>query len=141
MAELKTKQNDGSVDDLLDAVPDPQKAADARVVLGMMQEATGGLATLWGSNIVGFGRYHYTYASGREGDWFLCGFSPRKANLTLYIMPGFSAYEDLLGRLGKHKTGKSCLYIKRLSDVDVDVLRELVEASVVSMRQRYPECE
>ena len=93
---------------------------------------------MWGPGIVGFGQYHYRYESGREGDWFLTGFSPRKANLTLYIMAGFERYEDLMSRLGPHKTGKSCLYVKRLPDLDKGVLRELVEASVAHMRRTHP---
>ena len=94
-----------------------------------MAEETGEPPRMWGASIVGFGSYHYAYASGREGDWMALGFSPRKANLTLYLMDGFGGYGELLDRLGKHSTGKSCLYIKRLSDVDVDVLREMVRRS------------
>jgi hypothetical protein len=90
---------------------------------------------MWGDSIVGFGSYHYRYASGREGDWFVTGFSPRKQNLTLYIMAGFDNYDHLLQNLGKHKTGKSCLYIKRLEDVDLDTLRELVSQSVQHMNE------
>ena len=98
-----------------------------------MEEVTGEKAVMWGDSIVGFGTYHYVYASGREGDWPVTGFAPRKQALTLYIMSGFDQYDELLARLGKHSTGKSCLYIKRLSDVDVDVLRELVAESVAHM--------
>ena len=95
-----------------------------------MKEVTGSRPKMWGDSIVGFGSCHYKYASGREGDWFVAGFSPRKANLTLYIMAGFSRYKELLAKLGRHKTGKSCLYIKRLADIDLAILRQLVEDSV-----------
>lgn len=93
---------------------------------------------MWGSSIVGFGSYHYQYASGREGDWPIVGFSPRKQNLTLYIMNGFDRYESLLARLGKHKTGKSCLYLNKLEDVDLQLLRELIQESVAYMKNKYP---
>lgn len=134
MAELKTKVNDASVEAFLSAVPDEKKRADAFRVLAIMREETGEEPQMWGDSIVGFGTYHYKYASGREGDWPLTGFSPRKASLTLYITPGFDRYEDLLARLGKFTTGKSCLYVKRLSDVDEATLRELVRQSVEVMR-------
>lgn len=134
MAELKTKPNSGDVEAFLNAVEDKQKRADSFAVLDLMQEVTGAPAKMWGDSIVGFGEYSYRYASGREGDWMLVGFSPRKANLTLYIMSGFEQYDALLAKLGKHKTGKSCLYIKRLSDVDTAVLRELVQKSVAHMQ-------
>lgn len=104
----------------------------------MMREATGARAKMWGSSIVGFGQYHYKYESGREGDFMITGFSPRKNALTLYIMAGFSGYESIMKQLGSFKTGKSCLYIKRLSDVDEKVLRRLIEASVKYMRKKYP---
>ena len=130
MAELKTKQTSQSVDEFLSAVADEQRRKDSRTVLRIMKEVTGEKPKMWGSSIVGFGSYHYKYASGREGHWFLTGFSPRKQNLTLYIMAGFSRYNELLRKLGKHKIGKSCLYIKRLDDIDIDVLTELVEQSV-----------
>lgn len=130
MAELKTKKNDGDVDAFLDAIEDGRKQADAKRIREIMAEVTADRGTMWGDSIVGFGTYHYRYASGREGDWFKVGFSPRKQNLTLYIMSGFDRYEGLLERLGKHSTGKSCLYVKRLDDVDVDVLKELVAGSV-----------
>ncbi len=138
MAQLKTQKNEGDVSAFLDGIEDDVRREDCRVVAALMAEVVGAPATMWGASIVGFGSYHYTYASGREGDWFEAGFSPRKTSLTLYIMPGFSAYDDLMARLGKHKTGKSCLYIKKLADVDMDVLRELVTASVKEIRERYP---
>lgn len=134
MAELKTQPTDSSITDFLDSVEDEQKRADAYAIMELMREVTGETPQMWGDSIVGFGSYHYVYESGREGDWFLVGFSPRKRNLTLYIMSGFDEYDGLLDRLGKHSTGKSCLYVKRLSDVDEDALRELVQKSVQHMR-------
>jgi hypothetical protein len=134
LAELKTKENDGDVEAFLSTIEDTRKQADCRKLVTIMQKATGADARMWGDSIVGFGHYHYKYASGREGDWFLTGFSPRKQNLTLYIMAGFEQYEPLLARLGKHTTGKSCLYVKRLSDLDMDALEALVEASVAHMK-------
>ena len=130
MAELKTKQTSQSVEKFVSAVADEQRREDCRTVLRIMKEVTGEKPKMWGSSMVGFGSYHYKYASGREGDWFLTGFAPRKQDLTLYIMAGFSRYNELLRKLGKHKIGKSCLYIKQLDDVDIDVLTELVEQSV-----------
>ena len=138
MSDLKTRPTDASVDVFIEAVDDERKRADARVVARMMAEVTGARGIMWGSSIVGFGSYHYRYASGREGDFLETGFSPRKRALTLYVMAGFSEYEDLLDRLGKHTTGKSCLYVKRLSDIDLEVLRELLERSVAHIRERYP---
>jgi hypothetical protein len=107
---------------------------DCRAVAALMADVTGEPPRMWGDSIVGFGTYRYTYGSGRQGDWFLCGFAPRARNLTLYIMSGFAAYDSLMKRLGKHSTGKSCLYVKRLADVDQDVLRALVDQSVRYMR-------
>ncbi len=138
MSEPKTTRNDANVEKFIDAVENPQRRADALQMLELMREVTGEPAQMWGSSIVGFGSYHYRYASGREGDWPLTGFSPRKQNLTVYIMPGFADYPKQLARLGKHKTGKSCLYLNKLADVDLDVLSELVRASIAEMRKRYP---
>ena len=138
MAELKTKENDQSVDAFLSTIEDAQKQADCRAMVAIMQEATGAAPRMWGDSIVGFGHYHYKYASGREGDWFLAGFSPRKQNLTLYIMAGFDNYEALLGKLGKHTTGKSCLYVKRLADLDMPALKRLVAESVAHMQATNP---
>jgi hypothetical protein len=133
MAEMKTAATGGSVDTFMAGV-DPQRRQDCERVLLLMREATGAEPRMWGDSIVGFGTYHYRYESGREGDWFLTGFSPRKNNLTLYVMAGFDRYDDLLGRLGKHTIGKSCLHVKRLSEVDETVLRELIVASVEHMK-------
>ncbi|MBN2472691.1 MAG: DUF1801 domain-containing protein [Anaerolineae bacterium] len=133
MAQNKTTPGQGSVTAFLQTVEE-QRRADCETLVALMQEVTGEPPVMWGDSMVGFGSYHYKYASGREGDWFVVGFSPRKQNLTLYIMAGFEEYEALLARLGKHTTGKSCLYVKRLADVDMDALRELVRQSVAHMR-------
>lgn len=135
MAELKTKTNDQSVEKFLNSVPDEKKRQDSFRIKKIMEEITGEPAKMWGDSIVGFGSYHYKYASGQEGDWMLTAFSPRKQNLTLYIMPGFERYENLMKQLGKYKTGKSCLYIKKLEDVDLEVLKELIDLSVKQMRE------
>jgi hypothetical protein len=134
MAELKTTPNDQNVVAFLDGVSDERRRQDCFAVLQLMQDVTQAAPRMWGDSIVGFGDYHYRYASGREGDWFVTGFSPRKQSLTLYIMSGFDRYAELLAKLGKYKTGKSCLYINRLSDIDQAVLRELVAESVRVMR-------
>ena len=138
MSELKTRATDANVEGFLDTIADDARRQDCVRVLEIMKSATGAEPRMWGPTIVGFGSYHFRYDTGREGDWFLTGFSPRKGNLTLYITAGFDRYESLLSRLGKHKTGKSCLYIKRLADVDEAVLRELVTASVKHMQQTHP---
>ncbi|GAB4470209.1 MAG: hypothetical protein Kow00124_06170 [Anaerolineae bacterium] len=127
---LKTAPNDQSVEAFLQSVEGEQRQQDCRAIRAMMQEVTGEPPRMWGDSIVGFGSYHFRYASGREGEWFLTGFSPRRQNLTLYIMAGFDEYDELMNRLGKFKAGKSCLYIKTLADVDRDTLRELVRRSV-----------
>jgi hypothetical protein len=138
MAELKTKRNKGDVEAFLNNVSDEKKRQDSFTILELMKQVTGKKPEMWGDSIVGFGSYHYKYASGREGDWFVTGFSPRKQNLTLYIMSGFDEYDQLLSKLGKHSTGKSCLYIKKIEDVDVDVLTELVKKSVDHMERTNP---
>lgn len=135
MAELITKKNEASVVDFLNAINDVETRKDCFAILEIMKQATKAEPKMWGTSIVGFGEYHYKYASGRENDWFLAGFSPRKQNMTLYIMSGFERYNDLLKKLGKHSTGVSCLYIKRLADVDRQVLKELVNESVKVMKQ------
>lgn len=137
MAENKTKPTKASITAFLNSVEDDQKRADCRKVAAMMRKATGKRAKMWGPGIVGFGTYHYKYASGREGNFMLTGFSPRKQALTVYVMPGFSRYDALMKKLGKFKTGKSCLYIKRLADVDEGVLEKLIDASVTHMRKNY----
>ena len=137
MAELKTQKNDGDVEDFLSSVENEKRREDCRAVIDLMREVTGEEPTMWGSSIVGFGSYHYKYESGREGDWFLTGVSPRKQNLTLYIMAGFSRYDELMDKLGKHKTGRSCLYINKLEDIDRGTLRELVELSAKRIAEIY----
>lgn len=129
----KTQATTADVDAFLDGVADAQRREDCRRVRALMEAATGAPAVMWGPSIVGFGRYHYRYESGREGEWMVTGFSPRKNDLTLYIMPGFERYEALMAKLGKHKTGKSCLYLKRLADVDMAALEQLVRESVQAM--------
>lgn len=135
MAELKTQMNEGSVADFIANIPDAQKRQDCETLLGLMHDVTGEEAKMWGDSIVGFGSYTYKNSAGKANQWFLTGFSPRKQALTLYIMAGFDDNAELLARLGKHTTGKGCLYIKRLSDVDPDTLREMIATSVGRMRQ------
>jgi len=135
VAELKTKVNKASVDKFIKSIKDEQTKDDCYKILDMMQKAAKAEPKMWGTSIIGFGNYHYKYASGREGDWFITGFSPRKQNLTLYIMSGFDEYESLLKRLGKHSKSKSCLYIKKLEDIDMKVLKELVTRSVKHMQK------
>lgn len=134
MAELKTQPTDQSVEAFLAAIPDDDKRKACTTLLRMMKQATGAKPKMWGESIVGFGTYRYVGASGRSGEWFLTGFSPRKANLTLYLMAGFGRYPELMAKLGKHKTGSSCLYIKNLAAIDLDVLKELVTLSVEHTR-------
>ena len=138
MTKLKTQPNDRSVEQFLQAIENDQKRQDSREIVALMAQVTGETAQMWGDSIVGFGRYRYRYASGREGEWPLVGFSPRKQNLTLYIMAGFDHYDELLERLGKYSTGKSCLYVKKLEDVDRAVLEALVRASVEHMKKTNP---
>ena len=137
MAENKTRPTTASVTGFMNAIGDRQMRADAKKVAAMMRRATGKRAKMWGPSIVGYGSYHYRYESGREGDFIITGFSPRKQALTVYIMPGFSSFSKLMSELGKYTTGKSCLYIKRLADVDEDVLEQLIRESVEYMRAHY----
>ena len=141
MATMKTIKNQDSVSAFIENVEDERKREDCRKLIKIMCQITGSQAAMWGSSIVGFGSYHYRYASGREGDFFLTGFSPRKQNLTVYVMPGFSQYDSLMQKLGKHKVGKSCLYMKKLEDVDIRVLTRLIDESVQEMRRKYPNCQ
>ena len=136
MAELKTKPTNKSVNAFINSV-DAKRQADCRLILKLMRTITGKKPRMWGTSIIGFGAYHYKYKSGREGDWFVTGFSPRKQNLTIYIMPGFSNYADLLAKLGKYKTSVSCLYVKKLEDVDINVLKKLITKSVQEMAKLY----
>jgi len=134
MAKLKTAPTKASVGAFLKNIDDDQRREDCETLLRIMQRITRATPVMWGPSIVGFGTYHYKYASGREGDWFLTGFSPRKQALTVYIMAGFQRYPALMKRLGKHSTGSSCLYVKRLEDLDLDVLKELIQESVRYVR-------
>ena len=136
MAELKTKPNAANVEDFLKQVENPKKREDSFKILTLMKEITGAEPIMWGPSIIGFGTYRYKYESGREADWFLTGFSPRKQNLTLYIMTGFKKYDELLSKLGKYKTGKSCLYINKIEDIDTEVLKEMIENSVKYLKSR-----
>jgi hypothetical protein len=136
VAEPKTTRTDASVPAFLDAVADPRRREDAMELCELMTGATGETPAMWGTTIVGFGSYTYRYGTGREGVWPAVGFSPRKQALTVYISEGFDGYAELLGRLGPHSTGKSCLYVKRLSDVDTDVLRQLVHDSHTHLNGR-----
>ena len=140
MADLKTRPNDQDVEHFLNSIADARRRQDCLAIAALMREVTGAEPRMWGEKIVGFGSYHYRYASGREGDAPLTGFSPRKENLTLYLSYGLAQDSALLQRLGKHKVGKACLYIKRLDDVDRAALRELVQRSVEQLiRANAPE--
>lgn len=134
MAENKTQKTGASVDEFLASVSNAQRRADGLALLYMMKDVTGLEPEMWGPSIIGFGEYHYKYESGREGDMPLVGFSPRSKSLSLYVMPGFGEFGDLLSKLGKYRTGVSCLYVNKLADVDTDVLRELIARSYRYMR-------
>ncbi len=138
MAENKTQASKASVTQFINSVENPQRRKDAKVVAKIMREVSGKRPKMWGPSIVGYGEYHYKYDSGREGDFMRLGFSPRKAELVVYIMPGYSDYGPLLKKLGKHRKGKSCLYIRKLEDINLDVLKELIQAGWNDMLQRYP---
>lgn len=135
MAEPKTKPTKASVKEFLNQIPDKERRDDCFAIAKIMEEITGDKPKLWGPSIVGFGTYHYKYASGREGDWPVTGFSPRKKDLTLYLMMGFEKHTELMQKLGKHSTGKSCLYIKRLSDIHVPTLKKLIKKSVKDLHE------
>jgi hypothetical protein len=135
MSELKTKVNEASVAKFLDSIPDDGQRSDSRVLLDLLQKATKAQPKMWGDSIVGFGSYHYVGKSGREGDWFVAGFSPRKQNLTLYMLGGWDQETELLAKLGKHSLGKGCLYIKRLDDVNAPALKRLIAASLKRAKQ------
>jgi len=138
MSEVKTKRNRKSVSKFLRAVENERRRTDAFQLLELMQAITGCKPEMWGDSIVGFDRYRYVYASGREGDWPVVGFSPRKANLALYIMTGFTNYEKLLAKLGKHKKSKACLYINKIEDIDLKVLKKIIHASFKATKKKYP---
>lgn len=138
MSENKTKPTEVSVDEFIADVPHPTRQADARILDAMFRRITGYEPRMWGPTIIGYGQYHYVYDSGREGDSLAAGFSPRKANLSIYIMPGYQDYSEMLSRLGKHKIGKACLYINKLADVDLDVLEELIRAGLKDLDAKWP---
>lgn len=135
MAELKTRKNDADVAAFLEGIANEKRREDCRAVVAMMADVTGEPPAMWGDSIIGFGSYRYRYPTGREGDWMATGVAPRKQSLTVYIQTGFHRHAELMERLGRHTTGKSCLYIKRLEDVDVDVLRELIRDSFARVSQ------
>ena len=138
MAEIKTKATGASVQAFIDTIGDMEKREACQKLLDVFAVASGEKPQMWGTAIVGYGSYHYeSERSAQKGDWMLTGFSPRKANLTIYIMPGFENYTDTMRNLGKYKTSKSCLYIKHLSDIDVKVLEKLIKRSVDDMRKKY----
>ena len=130
MADNKTQITDVSVDDFIACIDHPTRAADAKILVQLFATITGQSAKMWGPSIIGFGQYHYVYDSGREGDFLATGFSPRKANLSIYVMPGYQDYSEILSRLGKHKLAKACVYINKLSDIDIGVLEELIRAGL-----------
>ncbi|WP_181347979.1 DUF1801 domain-containing protein [Thalassobacillus sp. CUG 92003] len=139
MYELKTKENDGDVMAFIEDVDSMRKREDAYELLDIFSETTGFQAKMWGPSIIGFGSYHYKYNSGHEGDAPLVGFSPRKAKISLYFAPGDPQREELLKELGKHKTGKACVYINKIADIDTDVLRALIKQSVAYLQETYPQ--
>ena len=139
MAEAKTKPTEQSVDSFLDKITDERVRDDCRKLIAIMQKITGSNPKMWGPSIIGFGKYHYQYDSGHEGDSCLTGFSPRKQNISIYVMLGAFAHEDLTEKLGRHKAAKGCLYIKKLDDVSIPVLEKLIARSVAALRKKYPE--
>lgn len=138
MAANKTQPTPVSPADFIETVEHPVRREDARTLLALMSRITGWEAKMWGPSMIGFGEYHYRYESGREGDFLRTGFSPRKTGMVVYILPGYEDYSDKLSRLGKHKLGKSCLYINKLADIDLSVLEELVRAGLDDMEKKYP---
>ncbi|MCA0989708.1 DUF1801 domain-containing protein [Pseudalkalibacillus hwajinpoensis] len=139
MYELKTKETDNSVIEFIESVDHPKKREDGYRLLDLFTETTGYEAKMWGPSIIGFGSYHYKYATGHEGDAPLVGFSPRKAKISLYLAQGEPERENALERLGKHKTGKACVYVNKLDDIDLDVLKEMIRQSVDYLKELYPE--
>lgn len=137
MAENKTQPTGQSVESFINALEDQQKTADSYSLIELMKDVTGCEPKMWGPSIIGFDQYHYKYESGREGNFLKVGFSPRKRELSIYLMCSFDKNEELMKKLGKHRTGKSCLYVKKLKDIDMDVLKELVEESVKFVEEKY----
>lgn len=139
MAENKTQPTDASVDDFINQTESPKKREDAFRIKQIMEEETGEKAVMWGPSIVGFGQYHYKYESGREGDFLITGFAPRKSAISLYLLGCMeTSFEELFAKLGKYKTGASCVYINKLADVDEKVLRELIRTAYLYMKEKYP---
>lgn len=138
MSGNKTAPTDVAPRDFLQTVTPVRRQSDALVLLDLFERVSGHPAVMWGPSIIGFGQYHYRYDSGREGNFLATGFSPRKANLVLYIMPGYQDYSAILSRLGKHKLGKSCLYINKLADIDLTVLEELIQAGLTDLNAKWP---
>ena len=139
MYELKTKQTDNSVIEFIESVDHPKKREDAYQLLDIFTETSGYEAKMWGTSIIGFGSYHYKYASGHEGDAPLVGFSPRKAKISLYFATGDRDREQLLQKFGKHTSGKACVYINKVADIDVEVLKEMIKQSIAFLRKTYPD--
>ena len=138
MTQNKTVQTNASVEGFIAAIAHPTRQQDAGVLVDLFTKTTGFAPQMWGNSIVGFGQYHYRYATGREGDFLATGFSPRKSNLSIYIMPGYGDFSDILKNLGKHKLGKSCLYVNKLSDIDLDILAQLIAAGIERLDQIWP---
>jgi hypothetical protein len=137
MYELKTRVSDASVNEFVAGIADPQRRADCWQIIDLLRDVTGEEPRMWGT-MIGFGEYHYKYASGHEGDMFLAGFAPRKANFTFYVYAGLEASKDLLSKLGRHRTGKGCLYVNKLSDIDLNVLRSIIERNSAALKLAYP---
>jgi len=138
VTQNKTVQTDASVDEFIASISHPTRRQDAAVLVDLFSKTTGYAPKMWDDSIVGFGQYHYRYATGREGDFLATGFSPRKSNLSIYIMPGYGDFSDILQNLGKHKLGKSCLYVNKLADIDLDVLAQLITAGLERLDQIWP---
>jgi len=138
MTANKTTQNEDSVDEFLKKIEDPEKQKTSWQLLEIIKEISGKEPKMWGDYIIGFGKYHYKYATGREGDWMRIAFSPRKQNFSIYIMDGFDNHSELMEKLGKYKTGKSCLYINKLQDIDTNILKEIMKESLFNMEKLYP---
>lgn len=138
MSENKTTATGADVAQFIAQVAHPVRRADAQTLDALFRKVTGWAPQMWGPTIIGYGRYHYVYDTGREGDFLATGFSPRKANQSIYVMPGYQDYAEILGRLGKHKMGKSCLYVNKLADIDLDVLEELIRAGLKDLGAKYP---
>ena len=138
MSQNKTQATDAPVTDFIAGVDHPTRKSDSEALDALFRKVTGWKPQMWGPSIIGYGSYHYVYDSGREGDFLATGFSPRKANLSIYVMPGYQDYGSILDRLGKHKMGKSCLYINKLADVDLSVLEELIRQGLADLEQKYP---